>query len=59
MFRATCDSQDVCATCINDEFGSGVTATDFGRADILKEHTEDRYKLPPRHWTLILNQDVL
>ena len=40
MFRATCDSQDVCATCINDEFGSGVTATDFGRADILKEHTE-------------------
>ena len=39
MFRASTESQDVCPTCLNDEFGSGVAATDFGREEFIKENS--------------------
>lgn len=40
VFRPSTESQDVCAVCLNEEFGAGVAATDFGRESILKEHSE-------------------
>ncbi|MBE6435010.1 MAG: hypothetical protein E7030_02265 [Akkermansiaceae bacterium] len=39
MFRASTESQDVCPACLNDEFGSGVAAKDFGREAFIKENS--------------------
>lgn len=40
VFRATQESQEICAECLGAEFGSGVVATDFGRDSVVKSNTD-------------------